>query len=74
MQKKPWITRDVLEKGFEEEAYGNKTERAKEYRASNKRIKTLKKAKENWIGIYSEENKNNYKKSCLLVHNYPGQA
>ena len=55
MQKKPWITRDVLEKGFEEEAYGNETEGAKEYRASNKRIKALQKAKENWIGIYSED-------------------
>ena len=77
-RKKPWVTKDVFDlcddrrdlkkKGYEAEG-------AKEYMKANKRSqKSVKKAKEEWIGAQCQEietclNKNNSKRAYQLVKN-----
>ena len=75
-KKKPWVTKDVLDlcderRDLKKKRYEAKG--AKEYREANRRIqKTVKKAKEDWIGAQCEEietclNKNNSKTAYQLV-------
>ena len=75
-EKKPWLTRDVLDlcderRDLKKRRY--EEEGAKEYRKANKRVqKALKKAKEDWIDnqckeIYACLNKSNSKKAYQLV-------
>ena len=71
-RKKPWVTSDVLDL-FDERRDLKKRYEAKEYREANWRIqKTVKKAKEDWIGAQCEDietclNKNNSKRAYQLV-------
>ena len=57
--KKPWVIKDFLDLCDERRDLKKKryeAERAKEYREGNRRIqKTMKKAKEDWIGAQCEE-------------------
>ena len=75
-QKKPWVTKNVLDLCDERRDLKKKryeAEGAKEYREANRRIqKAVKKAKEDWIGAQCEEietclNKNNSKRAYQLV-------
>ena len=75
-RKKPWVTRDVLDRCYEKRNLKKKrdeAEGAKEYREANRRIrKAVKKAKEDWIGAQCEEietclKKNNSKRAYQLV-------
>ena len=74
-EKKPWVTKDVLDLCDERRDLKKKryeAEGAKEYREAKRRIqKAVKKAKEDWIGAQCEEietclNKNNNKKAYQL--------
>ena len=75
-QKKPWVTRDVLNLCDARRDLGKRRyeeEGAKEYRKANKRVqKTLKKAEEGWIDTKSKDidsclNNNSSKKAYQLV-------
>ena len=75
-RKKPWVTKDVLDLCDERRDLKKKryeAEGANEYREANRRIqKSVKKAKEDWIGAQCEEietclNKNNSKRAYQLV-------
>ena len=81
-EKKPWVTKDVLDlcdarRDLRKKRY--EAEGAKEYREANRRIqKTVKKAKEDWIGAQCEEietclNKNNCKTAYQLVKDLPSE-
>ena len=81
-RKKPWVTKDVLYLCDERRDLKKKqheAEGAEEYRDANKRIqKTVKKAKEDWIGAQCEEietcqNKNNSKRAYQLMKNLPSE-
>ena len=74
-RKKPWVTKDVLDLCDERRNLKKKryeAEGVKDYREANRRIqKTVKKAKEDWIGAQCEEietclNKNNSKRAYLV--------
>ena len=74
--KKPWVTKDVLDLCDERRDLKKKryeAEGAKEYREANMRIlKAVKKAKEDWIGTKCEEielvrTKNNSRRAYKLV-------
>ena len=72
-RKMPCVTRDVLDR-CDEEMKLYEAEGAKQYREANKRIQTVKKAKEDWIGTQCEEiktclNESNSKRAYQLVKN-----